>query len=80
MRTLCAQMELEQRLRNRADMEAELLTLMATLADALHQGNAEADGLATSIRSSAAQAQKVRPATAPTSAPHLPRAVVLMKT
>jgi hypothetical protein len=53
------QVELEQRLRNRMVMEAELLTLMGSLTDVLHQGHAEADGLAKSVRASAKQAKKV---------------------
>jgi hypothetical protein len=53
------QVELEQQLRNRMDMEAELLTLMGALTDVLHQGHAEADRLAKSIRASAEQAKKV---------------------
>jgi hypothetical protein len=70
-----AQVELEQRLRNRMDMEAELLTLMGSLTDVLHQGHAEADDLAKSVRASAKQAKKVR-----NCAPSYPLSVTFLAT
>lgn len=52
-------MELEKRLRNRKDMEAELLSLTASMSDVLHVGHAEAQQLAEAIQLTATEAEQV---------------------
>jgi hypothetical protein len=53
------QVELEQRLLRRKDMETELLMLTGAMADVLQQGHTEADSLASSVHSTSAKAQQV---------------------
>lgn len=53
------QVELEKRLRNRKDMEAELLSLTASMSDVLHVGHSEAQQLAEAVQSTATEAEKV---------------------
>lgn len=53
------QLELEERLKRRKDMEAELLTLTASMADVLKQGHGEATALASNVHDTATKAQQV---------------------
>lgn len=52
-------MELEKRLRNRKDMEAELLSLTASMSDVLHVGHSEAQQLAEAVQYTATEAEQV---------------------
>lgn len=56
---LALQVELEKRLRNRKDMEAELLSLTASMSDVLHVGHTEAQELAEAVQSTATEAEQV---------------------
>lgn len=53
------QVELEKRLRNRKDMEAELLSLTASMSDVLHVGHTEAQELTEAVQSTATEAEQV---------------------
>lgn len=52
-------MELEQLLLQRKDMETELLTLTASMADVLQQGHAEAESLASGVQATSDTAMQV---------------------
>lgn len=53
------QVELESRLRNRKKMEADLLSLTASMTDVLQLGHTEAQDLASTVQVTASEAQEV---------------------